>query len=202
MEQYYRVPIEPLPTLQFSCSHSSEYNRLDNSGENGPLLEINCVTAGSVRLLQGQRQESYSQEQVYLLSTEQSAETVFADEDFQEYSCGLLFPGSAAIVDAREIAVMRYRSDIAILPMRITEPNICRQVYHLLTAIDAHRWDAADPVYRLMMDARLYELLALLTRYSLQHTRRQQFLSTQKQNPHCRRACLWWGTVPSTAATN
>ena len=191
MEQYYRICMDPLPTFRFGFMHTSKSYRWSCPAREQPILELNYVITGSIHLEQGDRQETVCRGQLFFLTHDQPVDAFSEDSLYQEYTCGLKLARPATLADTEEIATMRYNSSEAIIPLRITEPSICRKAYNLLTAIGAHRRDSSDPMRMVMVKARLYELLALLSRYSLQQARRQYYLSGAQQNPHCRKACQY-----------
>jgi len=190
MEQYYRIPIEPLPNIRFSMMYTSRnyHWKYDNPEH---FLEINYIITGEPLLIQGSRQETLRQGSVFTFFRSEPIEISCPPPLYQEYTFGLELPGPAILAGEDEIASMRYHSNEAVIPLTITDADVCRQVYNLLTAIGSHRRDAPDPTRLLMAKSRLYELLALLSRYSLQRARRRCFLSSSGQNPHCRKACLF-----------
>ncbi len=190
MEQYYRIPIQPLPEIRFSMMATSRNYHWENEGGES-FLEINYAITGSPVFQQGSRQETFPQGTVFAVSRSERFEMTCPTPLYQEYTFGLILSAPAVLVEEEEIASMRYASTEAIIPRTVSDPAMCRQIYNLLTAIGSHRRDVPDPVRRLMVYSRLYELLALLTRYSLQLARRRHFMSSRRQNSHCHRACMF-----------
>lgn len=190
MEQYYRIPIQPLPKIRYGKMSTIRTDRWKPE-KCEDLLELNYVLTGSLIFRQDSLQDAIPQDTFFSVFRSKSYEYTFPELPYQEYTLGMNLFAPAVLVDEKEVSAMRYTSAEAIIPRTITDPEICRQIYSLLTAIGSHLRDSPDPVRYLMVISRQYELFALLTRYSLQQARRRCVMSSNKPHPHCRRACVF-----------
>jgi len=190
MEQYYRVSIDPLPKLRFIFfNESTEY--LWEAQAKPMQLQMNYVITGSIQFRQGDRSEIVPQGQAFFLHRSDHIKAWSDSPLYQEFTSGIHLNAPCTIADEQEIASLRYVSTEAIIPMRIQDPSVCRQFYNLLTALGTARKDAANPVRMMLVKARLYDIFALLTKYSLHRARQRCYLSSADQNNHCRKACLY-----------
>lgn len=190
MEQYYRIPIQPFPKIRYGKMSTIRTDRWKPE-KCEDLLELNYVITGNLVFRQDSLQDAIPQDTFFSVFRSKPYEYTFQELPYQEYTLGMNLFAPAVLVDEKDVAAMRYTSTEAIIPRTITDPDLCRQIYPLLTAIGSHLRDSPDPVRYLMVTSRQYELLALLTRYSLQRARRRCVMSSNRPNPHCRRACVF-----------
>lgn len=187
---YYKIRIEPSPTVILPHSNRMENFRIHYTGHRPHVLEINYLQEGDLCELYEGQEHVYEQGTVH---------TLVDNRNFIQYShypviheFFLYIALSAPAVPISEEAVCSFESDgtEAIMPEYITDPALCRQIGRLIK--EQVRISAEHlPLQQLKLRSCMYTCMELLTEYAMAQAKANCGKEGTHRSLHTQNACRY-----------
>ena len=184
---YYRVPLDQPPKIVRIRSSHHENFRYDYIWNNSRCFEINYIQQGNMCEERTDGVCCYEQGTVHTLVANRVFTQYSTAPVLHEYYLVTSLPQALEPISEEQVANWVSNGNDAIIPEYITEPALCHLVGNRLKELYEHAGNG--PAEQLMLRSCLYELLALLSDYSV--TRARERCGDQKQtvSPRTRKAC-------------
>lgn len=187
---YYRIWLDPPPTVIFPRSNRMENFRIHYSGHQPHVLEINYLQEGNLC----ERYEGV--EHIYEQGT---IHTLVDNRDFTQYSTYpvlhefflyIAFSAPAVPISEAEICSWHCDGTEAIVPEYVTDPALCRQLRNLIKE-QVRLAAETSALQQLQLRSCLYSCLTLLTEYAIRQARINFDPDTPVTSLYTQKACQY-----------
>jgi len=150
-------------------------------------FEINYIYKGTLIERRGGKEYIYPEGSVHAFIKDQFTEHK-SPAEYHEFSICMKVHKAPVPISTEEILRWNWKPHQAIIPDRVEDPAVCQKLAPLIKKT-VHTIHSADPVRNLRSRATIYEILALLTEYSLSQARSLQSKGMGREAVYCHAAC-------------
>ncbi len=184
---YFYIRLERSPWLTYQNSTAATKYHWIHDQVRPFHFEIDYVYKGTLIERRGGREYIYPEGSVHAFIKDQFTEHLSPGE-YHEFSICMKVHREPVPISTEEILRWDWKPHQAIIPDRVEDPVVCQKLAPLIKK-SVHTIHSADPVRNLRSRATIYEILALLTEYSLNQVRAAQSTGTGREAVYCQAAC-------------
>lgn len=187
--KYHRVPLDQVPRLIRIGSSQHENFRYDYIWNNSNCFEINYIQKGNMCEMCTDGLHCYEQGTVHTLVANRKFTQFSTEPLLLEYYLVASLSQPVEPLTEEQVANWACLGNDAIIPEYITDPALCHQIGNRL--IELFEQSGDDPLIQLKLRSCMYELLVLLTEYSVAQARKHYPDNAKPISPHTQRACRY-----------
>jgi len=184
---YFYIRLDRAPWLTYQKSTVVPKHHLVHEQIRPFHFEIDYVYKGTLIERRCGKEYTYPEGAVHAFVKDQVTEHLSTGE-YHEFCICMKVMSLPEPISAEEILRWNWKPHQAIIPDRVEDPVVCQKLAPLIKKT-IHTIHSADPVRNLRSRAVIYEILALLTEYSLNQVRASQNTGAGREAVYCQAAC-------------
>lgn len=185
---YYKIDISRTPTIRFVLNHKRENYAIHFTKILPHVLEIVFLQEGNISEIIDGKEHTYKEGSVHTFVHNRPVNKYSNDPVMQEFTVGITCCTPCVPMTEEEVAAWTATEHEAIVPDLVEDPKVTEKLEFLMKKIVRSRRSADQDRY-LQFWSTLYEILAIMTQYSVTQARSKTQKSYARENKYCRRAC-------------
>lgn len=189
---YYKIDISQTPSIRFVLNHKRENYAIHFTKILPHVLELVFLQEGSISEIIDGKEHTYAEGTVHTFVHNRPVKKYSHDPLLQEFTIAINCCTPCVPMTTEEVAAWTVTEHEAIVPDLVEDPKVTEKLEFLMKKIVRSR-RSADPDRNLQFWSTFYEILAIMTQYSVTHARSQAQKAYARENKYCRRACNYIG---------
>jgi len=190
MPRYYLISLNPPPLWLHANTQTWQTFETEYSGRDPNRMEINYLQEGSVIARSRDGEWRCPPKSLWVFLHIGSLKVISPDPVMREAYVSFRLADTPKIISTKDAANWRFEAHYALLPEQVIDPVVCEKVATLLKAAARILNSGGFVASSLRVRAYLYEMLAILTEYSML-TARQNLASAPPESRYTKRA-VWY----------